>query len=79
MCTIPINMIIVVGLHKFTPQATIDHRGPSIHSGHYTRSINCGKKRNKTFYCNDINITEFEMVDTKNFSTAYVVTYTLIT
>ena len=28
---------------KFSLQATIDH-GPSIHSGHYTASINCCKK-----------------------------------
>ena len=33
----------------------------------------------KTFYGNDSKITEFEMIDTKNSSTAYVVMYTLIT
>ena len=33
----------------------------------------------KTFYCNDSKITEFEMIDTKNSSTAYVVKYKLIT
>ena len=33
----------------------------------------------KTFYCNDSKITEFEMIDTKKSSTAYVVMYNLIT
>ena len=30
-------------------------------------------------YCNDSKITEFEMIDTKNSSTAYVLMYKLIT
>ena len=30
-----------LGPLKFSLQATIDHHGPSIHSGHYTASINC--------------------------------------
>ena len=42
-CSIPMNMTIVLGLHKFNLQATIDHHGPSIYSGHYTASINCCK------------------------------------
>ena len=42
----------------------------------YTASINCCKG---TFYCNDSKIMEFEMIDTKNSSTAYVVMYKLIT
>ena len=66
----------VLGLHKFRLQATIDHHGPSMYSGHYTASINCCKR---TFYCNDSKITDFEMIDTKNSSTAYVVMYKLIT
>ena len=32
----------------------------------------------RTFYCNDSKITEFEMIDTKNSSTAYDVMYKLI-
>ena len=32
-----------LGPLKFSLQATIDHRGPSIDSGHYTASINCCK------------------------------------
>ena len=71
----PMHMTVVLGLHKFSLQATIDHDGPSMYSGHHTTSINCCKK---TFYCNDSKITEFEMIDTKNSSTAYVVMYKLI-
>ena len=33
----------------------------------------------KSFYCNNTNTTEFKMIDTKNFFTAYVVMYKLIT
>ena len=33
----------------------------------------------KAFYCNDSKITEFDMIDTKNSCTAYVVMYKLIT
>ena len=68
--------IVVLGYHKFSLQATIDHHGPSIYSGHYTTSVNCC---NRTFYCNDNKITEFDMINTKNSSTAYVVIYKLIT
>ena len=70
------DMTVVLGLHKFSLQATIDHHGPSMYSGHYTAYINSCKR---TFYCNDSKITEFEMIDTKNFSTGYVVMYNLIT
>ena len=64
------DMTVVLGLHKFSLQATIDHHRPSMYSGHYTASINCCKR---TFYCNDSKITEFEMIDTQNSSAAYVV------
>ena len=74
--SIPIDMTVVLGLHKFSLQATIDHHGPSMYSGHYTASINCCKR---TFYCNDSKITELEMIDTKNSSTAYVVMHKLNT
>ena len=60
---------------KFSLRATIDHHGPSIHSGHYTASINCCKK---TFYCNDHTIMEFGIIESKNSSTAYVILYELI-
>ena len=75
-CSIPMDMTVVLGYHNFSLQATIDHHGPSIYSGHYTTSVNCC---NRTFYCNDNKITEFDMINTKNSSTAYVVIYKLIT
>ena len=40
-CSIPMDMTVVLGLHKFSVLATIDHDGPSLYSGHYTTSINC--------------------------------------
>ena len=64
-----------LGPLKFSLRATIDHHGPSIHSGHYTASINCCEK---AFYCNDHTITEFGIIDSKNSSTAYVILYELI-
>ena len=76
ICSIPMDMTVVLGLHKFSLQTTIAYHGPSIYSGHYTASINCCKR---TFYCNDSKITELEMIDTKNSSTAYVVMYKFIT
>ena len=63
------------GPPKFGLRATIDHHGPSINSGHYTASINCCKK---AFYSNDNTITEFEIIDSKNSSTAYIILYELI-
>ena len=43
-CPIPMDTTVRLGPLKFSLQATIDHHGPSIHSGHYTASINCCKK-----------------------------------
>ena len=74
-CSIPMDTTVRLGPLKFSLRATIDHHGPSIHSGHYTVSINCCKK---TFYCNDHTITEFGIIDSKNSSTAYVILYELI-
>ena len=74
-CSIPMDTTVRLGPLKFSLRATIDHHGPSIHSGHYTASINCYKK---TFYCNDHTITEFGIIDSKNSSTAYVIQYELI-
>ena len=69
-------MDLSVVLHKFNLQATIDHHGPSMYSGHYISSINSCKK---TLNCNDSKITEFEIIDTKNSSAAYEAMYKLIT
>ena len=38
-CSIPMDTTIRLGPLKFNLQATIDHNGPSKHSGHYTASI----------------------------------------
>ena len=70
------SLFITITIHKFNLKATIDHHGPYMYSGHYTASINCCKR---TFYYNDSKITEFEMIDTKNSSTAYVAMSKLIT
>ena len=43
-CSIPMDTTVRRGPLKFSLRATIDHHGPSIHSGHYTASINCCKK-----------------------------------
>ena len=43
-CPIPLDATVMLGPLKFNLQATIDHHGPSIDSGHYTASINCCKK-----------------------------------
>ena len=40
-CSIPMDTTVRLGPLKFSLRATIDHHGPSIHSGHYTASINC--------------------------------------
>ena len=74
-CSILMDTTVRLGSLKFSLRATMDHHGPSIHSGHYTASINCCKK---TFYCNDNTITEFGIIDSKNSSTAYVILYELI-
>ena len=66
-----VDVAVVLGLHRFSLQATMDRHGPSVCSGHCTASINCCKK--ETFYCNDSKITDFEMIDTQNSFTAYVV------
>ena len=42
-CTIPMDTTVRRGPLKFSLRATIDHHGPSIHSVHYTASINCCK------------------------------------
>ena len=43
-CPIPVDTTVRLGPLKFSLQATIDHHGSSIHSGHYTSSTNCCKK-----------------------------------
>ena len=42
-CSIPTDTTVRFGPLKFSLRATIDHHGPSMHSGHDTVSINCCK------------------------------------
>ena len=74
-CSIPKDTTVMLGPLKFSLRATINHHWLSIHSGHYTTSTNCCKK---TFYRNDNKITEFEIIESKNSSAAYVILYELI-
>ena len=69
------DMTVVLGLNKFSLQATIDHHGQSMYSSRYTTSINS---------CKNIPLqrqqnTEFEMIISRNASTTHVVLYKLIT
>ena len=45
-CPIPMDTTVRLGPLKFSLRAAIDHHGPSIHSGHYTASINCCNNKN---------------------------------
>ena len=38
---IPLDLYIKLGPYKFSLQASVDHHGYSMNSGHYTASINC--------------------------------------
>ena len=51
-CSIPKDMNVVLGLHKFSLQATINHHGPAMYSGYYTASIN---RHKITFYYKTVN------------------------
>ena len=39
--SIPMDMAVVLDLHKFSLQGIIGHHGPFMYSGHYTTSIDC--------------------------------------
>ena len=70
-CPIPMDTTVRLGPLKCSLQATIDHHGPSIDSGHYTVSINCCKKHSI------VMITKLQSLELliKNSSTAYIVLY----
>ena len=72
---IPLDLYIELGPYKFSLQASVDHHGYSMNSGHYTASINCC---GKTFHCNDNKINECNITDTYNSSTAYILLYKLM-
>ena len=71
----PLDLYIKLRPYKFSLQASVDYHGYSMNSGHYTASINCC---GKTFHCNDNKITECNIKDTYNSSTAYILLYKLI-
>ena len=73
-CSIPMDTTIMLGPLEFSLRASMDHHGSSIHFSHYIAFINCCKK----IHCNDNKITEFEIIDSKNSSTAYVILYEVI-
>ena len=74
-CRMPLDLYIKLCPYKFSLQAYVDHHGYSMNSGHYTASINsCGNK----FHCNDTKITECNITDTFNSSTAYILLYKLM-
>ena len=71
---IPMDTTVRLGPLKFSLRATIDRHGPSIHSGHYTASINC---------CKNILLQRshnygFGIADNENSSIAYIMLYELI-
>ena len=51
---VPLDLYIKMGPYKISLQASVDHHGYSMNSGHHTASINCC---GKTFHCNDNKIT----------------------
>ena len=71
----PLGLYIKLGPYKFSLQASVDHHGYSMNSGHHTASINCC---GKTFHCNDNEITECNVTVTYNSSTAYILLYKLV-
>ena len=63
-----------------TDEICFEFKGPiyrirNILRGHYTASINCC---GKTFHCKDNKITEYNITNTYNSSTAYILLYKLI-
>ena len=58
---IPLDLYIKLGPYKFSLQASVDHHGYYMNSGHYTACINCC---GKTYHCNDNKITECNITDT---------------
>ena len=60
---------------QFSLRATIEHHGPSIHSSHYTATINCRKKH---YIATITQLRSLELLIAKKSSTAYVILYVLI-
>ena len=69
----PLDLYIKLVPYIFSLQLCVYHHGYSMNS-HYKASINCGK----TCHCNDNKITECNIMDTYDSSTAYINLYKLI-
>ena len=72
----PISWIDILNTSCETPLMQIPQEATQLISKPRPLLLTCC---NRTFYCNDNKITEFDMINTKNSSTAYVVIYKLIT
>ena len=61
-------MTNVLGLHKYSLQATIDHNGPSMYVGYYTSILAIIPQSivAKTLYCNDSIIADLKCLIPKN-------------
>ena len=68
------DMTVVLGLHKLSLQATIDHHRPSMYS---TIKLPLSTVAKFHSIATTAKITEFEMIDTQNSSAAYLVMYKL--
>ena len=44
-CSIPMDTTVMLGPLKFSLRAFIEHRGASVHFGHYMASTNCWKEK----------------------------------
>ena len=71
----PYLWTVGLGPLKFSLRATIDHHGPSIHSGHYTASINCCKKKHSIATIPQLRSLELLMAKTPLL---HVILYELI-
>ena len=74
-CPIPMDTTVMLGPLKFSLRATIYHHGPSIHSGHYTASINCCKENHSI--ARITLLRSLKLLIAKSSSTAYVILYEL--
>ena len=68
------DVTVVLGFQKFSLQAAIDHHIICVFWSLYNLY-----QLLKKIYCNDSKIMEFEIIDTKNSSNAYIVRYNLFT
>ena len=72
---VPLDQHISSGPFTFSLQATIDHHGPLMGSGHYTASVICCSE---VFYCNDDRITIYNKDKIRDSATVYIIMYKLL-